>query len=156
MPVWSLLLVTAQKSMDQPDKVANLARGQLYRGKKNPCTPFAPENLVSRDGFGRPIPRHTAYSFSPPRLSLLVLVLVLICDFSPAFHDKVRIYIIPSSAIASIPSSSGHALRNADDIFYRQRSACEGVLLLKLAGVTNQMMVYYIAPVLFLLSGVLA
>ena len=38
---------TYSKSMDQPGKVANPARGQ----------PFAPENLVSRDGFGSPVPR---------------------------------------------------------------------------------------------------
>ena len=37
--------------MDQPGKVANPARGQLY----------VPENLVSRDGFSRPVPRQPAH-----------------------------------------------------------------------------------------------
>ena len=41
--------------MDQPDKVANPARGQLNRENKYPLSPFAPENLVSRNGFGRPV-----------------------------------------------------------------------------------------------------
>ena len=43
--------------MDQPCKVANPARGQLNRENNIPLSPFAPENLVSRDGFSRPVPR---------------------------------------------------------------------------------------------------
>ena len=43
--------------MDQPGKVANPARGQLNREKNIPLSPCVPENLVSRDGFSRPIPR---------------------------------------------------------------------------------------------------
>ena len=46
--------------MDQPDKVANPARGQLNRENESlPVSPFAPEDLVSRDG--------------RPRASLLIL-----------------------------------------------------------------------------------
>ena len=39
----------------------NPARGQL--NKKNDCLliPFAPENLVSRDRFGRPVPRQPTH-----------------------------------------------------------------------------------------------
>ena len=51
-----------EQSMDQPGKVANPARGQLNR--KNyvfSLSAFAPENLVSRDGFGRSVPRQPAY-----------------------------------------------------------------------------------------------
>ena len=40
--------------MDQPGKVANPVRGQLNR--KNESA-YAPENLVSRDGFGSPVLR---------------------------------------------------------------------------------------------------
>ena len=39
--------IYSSKSMDQPCKVANPARGQLNK-----------EKLVSRDKFGRPVPRH--------------------------------------------------------------------------------------------------
>ena len=39
--------------MDQPGKVASSARGQL--------SAFVPENLVSRDGFGSPVPRQPAH-----------------------------------------------------------------------------------------------
>ena len=50
--------------MDQPGKVANPARGQLNR--ENECfslSPFAFENLISRDGF----------SAIPSRVSLFIL-----------------------------------------------------------------------------------
>ena len=45
------------QSMDQPGKVANPARGQLNNIPLSPCVP---ENLVSRDGFSRPVPRQPA------------------------------------------------------------------------------------------------
>ena len=44
-----------QQEKDRPSKVANLARGQLNR------EPFAPHNLVLRDGFGRPVPRQPVH-----------------------------------------------------------------------------------------------
>ena len=47
--------------MDQPGKVANLARGQLNRENNIPLSPCVPENLVSRDGFSRPVPRQPAH-----------------------------------------------------------------------------------------------
>ena len=48
--------------MDQPGKAANPARGQLNRENKYFPDPFAPEDLVSGDGFGRPVPRSPAHS----------------------------------------------------------------------------------------------
>ena len=50
-----------QQSMDQPDKVANPARGQLNRENDIPLSPCVPENLVSRDEFSRPVPRQPAH-----------------------------------------------------------------------------------------------
>ena len=47
--------------MDQPGKVANPARGQLDREMNIPLSPCVPENLVSRDGFSRPVPRQPAH-----------------------------------------------------------------------------------------------
>ena len=47
--------------MDQPGKVANLARGQLNRNMNISLSAFAPENLVSRDEFGSPVPRQPAH-----------------------------------------------------------------------------------------------
>ena len=44
--------------MDQPGKVASPARVQLNRKNEYfPVHTFGPENLVSRDGFGSPVPR---------------------------------------------------------------------------------------------------
>ena len=43
--------------MDQPGKVANPARRQLNRENNIPLSPCVPENLVSRDRFGSPVPR---------------------------------------------------------------------------------------------------
>ena len=51
---------TYSKSKDQPDKVANPARGQLNR-ENIALSPFAPENLVSRDEFDSPFPRQPAH-----------------------------------------------------------------------------------------------
>ena len=47
--------------MDQPGKVVNPARGQLNRENNIPLSPCVPENLVSRDGFSRPVPRQPAH-----------------------------------------------------------------------------------------------
>ena len=43
--------------MDQPGKVASPARGQLNRKKNISLSAFVPEKLISRDGFGSPVPR---------------------------------------------------------------------------------------------------
>ena len=43
-----IIVIAFSKGKDQPGKVANPARGQVDRE----ISPFAPENLVSRDGFG--------------------------------------------------------------------------------------------------------
>ena len=47
--------------MDQPGKVANPARRQLNRENYISLSAFAPENLVSRDGFDSPVPRQPAH-----------------------------------------------------------------------------------------------
>ena len=54
MHVWSSHLATGYE-------VANPARGQLNRKMVFSLSPFAPENLVSRDGFGGPVPRQPAH-----------------------------------------------------------------------------------------------
>ena len=61
--------------MDHPDKVANPARGQLNRENNIPLSPCVPGNLVSRDGFSRPVPCQPAHlhtqAESGPHLALL-------------------------------------------------------------------------------------
>ena len=49
---------TYSRGMDQPGKVASPARGQL---NSISLSAFVPENLVSRDGFGSPVPRQPAH-----------------------------------------------------------------------------------------------
>ena len=69
-------------------------------------SPFAPDNLVSRDRFGRPVPRQTAH---------LHTNLVLAHGIPPAFRGGVHLFI-PPYVTGSVPSLSGHA------IAYRWRS----------------------------------
>ena len=71
--------------MGQPGKVANPARGQLNREKNIPLSPCVPENLVSRDGFSRPVPRQPAHLHTQAE--------------SGAY---LRDVLLPSSAAASI------------------------------------------------------
>ena len=53
---------TYSKCMGQPGKVASPARCQLNTGKLNiSLSSFVPEKLVSRDGFGSPVPRQPAH-----------------------------------------------------------------------------------------------
>ena len=47
--------------MDQPGKVANPASGQLNRENEYSLSLCVPENLVSRDGFSRSVPRQLAH-----------------------------------------------------------------------------------------------
>ena len=54
------MFITYGKGKDQPGKVANPARGQLMENEYFPV-PFAPEKMVSRDGFGSPVPRQPAH-----------------------------------------------------------------------------------------------
>ena len=42
-------------------EVVNPARGHLNRENEYFPVPFMPENLVSRNGFGSPVPRQQAY-----------------------------------------------------------------------------------------------
>ena len=59
--MYDIMVTHIARVMDQPCMVANPARGQLDRENSylfpSPRS-FAPENLVSRDGFGSPVPHH--------------------------------------------------------------------------------------------------
>ena len=94
--------------MDQPGKVANPARGQLNRENNIPLSPCVPENLVSRDGFSRPVPRQPAHPHTQ-------------AESGAYLRDSSRVprrrpFMKPPYAIGSVPSLSGHA------IAYRLRS----------------------------------
>ena len=94
--------------MDQPGKVANPARGQLNRENNIPPSPCVPENLVSRDGFSRPVPRQLAHLHTQ-------------AESGAYLRDSSRVprrrpFMKPPYAIGSVPSLSGYT------IAYRWRS----------------------------------
>ena len=104
---------TYSKSMDQPGKVANSARGQLNRKMNISLSAFAPENMVSRDEFGSPVP-----------LSLLILHAqaesgAFLRDFSRVPQRRPFTYFKPPYAIGSAPSLSVTHLRT-DGVHYRE------------------------------------
>ena len=100
---------TYSKSMYQPGKVANPARGQLNRENIS-LSAFAPENLASRDGFGSPVLRQ------PAHLHTQVKSGAYLRDSSRVPRRRPFIYLKPPYAIGSVPSLSGKA------IAYRWRS----------------------------------
>ena len=94
------------KSMDQPDKVnfANPDRGQLNRENNISLSAFAPENLVSRDGCGSPVPRQPAH----------------LHNTQAEYGSYLRTGFLPSSAAASI------YLFKADILRHRASPECIG------------------------------
>ena len=91
--------------MDQPVKVANPARGQLNRetNMNIPLSPYAPDNLVSRDGLSSPAPRQ------PANLHTQAESGAYLRDSSRVPRRRPFIYFKPPYAIGSVPSLSGHA-----------------------------------------------
>ena len=88
---------TYSKSVDQPGKVVNPARGQVNREMDISLSPPAPENLVSRDGFASPVPRQPAHLHTQTE--------------SGASSPAASIHLFQLlSAIGSVPSLSGHAV----------------------------------------------
>ena len=88
--------------MDQPGKVANPARGQLKRQNSIPLFPCVLENLVSRDGFSRPVSRQPAHLYTQ-------------AESGAYLRDSSRVprrrpFMKPPYAIGSVPSLSGHAI----------------------------------------------
>ena len=82
-----ILWYTYSKSMDQPGKVANRTRGQLNRKNQYFLSAFAPENLVSRDGFGNPVPRQPAHLHTPAESGAYL-------RDPPEFLDGVHLFIL--------------------------------------------------------------
>ena len=96
---------TYSKSMNQPGMAANSARGQRNRGKLQiSLSAFALENLVSRDGFGSPVPRQPAHLHTQAESGACLR------DSSRVSRRRPFIYLKSSYAIGSVPSLSGHAV----------------------------------------------
>ena len=79
------MALTYGKGKNQSGKVANPARGQLNREMSSSLSPFAPEHLVSRDGFGSPIPRQPVHLHTQANL-------VLTYGIPPEFRGVIPIW----------------------------------------------------------------
>ena len=80
-------------------------------GKMNiSLSTFVPENLVSRDGFGKPVPRQPAHLHAQGEYDAYLL------DSSRVPRRRPFIYLKPPYAVGSVRTLSGHA------IAYRWRS----------------------------------
>ena len=84
--------------MDQPGQVANPARGQLNREHSYFPSAFAPEDLVSRDGFGSPVPRQPAHVHTQAETG------AYLPNSSRVPQRRPFIYLKPPHAIGSVPS----------------------------------------------------
>ena len=75
-----------------------------------PLSPCVPENLVSRDGFSRPVPRQPAHFHTQAESGAYLR------DFSRVPRRRPFVYLKPPYSIGPVPSLSGRA------IAYRWRS----------------------------------
>ena len=75
-----------------------------------PLSPYTPENLVSRDGFSRPVPRQPAHPHTRAESGAYLR------DSSRVPRRRPFLSFEPPYVIGSVPSLSGHA------ISYRWRS----------------------------------
>ena len=67
-------------------------------------SPFAPKNLVSRDGIGRPVPRQPAHPHTQVKYGTRSR------GFSPFLRRCLFIYLKPPYAIDPVPNLSDHAI----------------------------------------------
>ena len=99
MYIWSHL----SQENESTGKVAHPARGQLNRKNDYSLSPFVPENLISRDGFGSPAPRqpahlHTqtesgAYFRDSSQVRMTTKETENCCDFFLSFGDIRRSHL---------------------------------------------------------------
>ena len=86
--------------MDQPGKVTNPARGQLKKENNISLSPCVPENLVSRGGFSRPVPRQPAHLHTQAE-----------SDAYLRDSSRVERKIRPNLDLLSIPQSGGEKVK---------------------------------------------
>ena len=91
-------------------KIANPTRGQLNMENEYFPVRFAPEKLVSRDGYGSPVPCQPTHLHTPAESGAYLR------DSSRVPWRRPFIYFKPPYAIGSVPRLSSHA------IAYRWRS----------------------------------
>ena len=96
---------THSKSMVQPGKVANLARGQLNRENE-----YFPIRFLSRLRIWSCETVSAVPSGVSLLMSILRLYLVLTYEIPPEFRGGFIFYLKPPYAIGSVPSLSGHVI----------------------------------------------
>ena len=88
------MVIVFSKSKDQPGKIRLPILLVVSRTGKTyfSLSPFAPESLVSRDGFGRPVPRQPAHLNTQADSDwLLLLLMVLTHGIPPDFRGGLII-----------------------------------------------------------------
>ena len=107
-------------------------------------SPFASENLVSRDGFGSPVPRHPAHLH-------LRLNLVLTYGFPPEFRGGVYLFML----YRHMPSGQSRVYRvkhlRTDGVYCRE-SAGTGSVNPKVVPVTGAALAGHHGPINMRLS----
>ena len=95
------MVITYSKGKDQPGKVVNPARGQLNREINITLSAFAPENLVSRNEFGSPVPRQPVHLLTQAESG------AYLGDSSRVSRRRPFIYFKPPYTIRPVSSLSG-------------------------------------------------
>ena len=108
MYVCTTITYQYSKSKDHLGKVANLARGQLNRENEYFLSPLKPENLVSRDGFGIPVPRQPVHLHTQAES-------VLTYGIPPDIRDGVWKFIYLSRPTPSVQSRVHRATQMRTD-----------------------------------------
>ena len=96
---------TCSKSMDQPGKDANPARGKI----NILLSPCVPENLVSRDGFSRPVPRQPAHLRTQDEIWCLLArfftssAVASIYLFKTTIHHRVSLEFYRVTHLRTVP-----------------------------------------------------
>ena len=90
------IVITYSRVWIKRVRLPNPARGQLKRENDIPLSPCVPENLVSRDGFSRPVPRQPAHLHTQ-------------AESGAYLRDSSRVprwrpFMKPPYAIGSVPS----------------------------------------------------
>ena len=93
------MVITHSESQDQPGKVANPARGQLKRENVYFSVPFAPKNLVSRDGFDSTVSRQPAHLHTQAEYDLLTGILPIFAAATIYLFKAPHAIGYPSNAL---------------------------------------------------------
>ena len=129
---WSCMIITCYSSRVWINrvslKVANPTCGQLNRENKFSLFPFSPDNLVSRDRFGRRVPRQPAHY--PLRLNLLILI-VLTHRIPRGFRGGVHSFIYTAIHTPSGQSRVSRVTQLCTDDVHCQESAGTRPVVLK-------------------------